>query len=94
MELTLTAAGQVTFGRRLLAHLGVRPGEKISVTPAPGSRLEIGAAARGEKISIDEFQRFAEQESAKADTGVRLSIDDIQHAIAQGYIRHGMRGLQ
>ena len=92
MELTLTARGQVTFNKGLLAHLGVRPGGKISVTPAPGGKLEIGAAAR--KLTIDEFRQIAEEESARVDTGVRATIDDIQEAIAQGYARHGMRGLK
>jgi hypothetical protein len=34
--LTITAKGQVTLGRDLLQHLGVRPGEKVVVNKLSG----------------------------------------------------------
>jgi len=49
--LTVTAKGQVTLRKDLLAHLGVRPGEKIVVEALPDGRLEARAARRGGKIA-------------------------------------------
>ncbi|MBR5950398.1 MAG: AbrB/MazE/SpoVT family DNA-binding domain-containing protein [Actinomycetaceae bacterium] len=91
MELTLTAKGQVFFNKGLLEHLGAKSGEKIAVTRLPGGRLEICAAEK--QLSISEFHKIAEDESQRADTGVRLSAADIQKAVAQAYVEHGLRGL-
>ena len=42
--LTVTAKGQVTLRKDLLKHLGVRPGEKITVEKLPDGRIEVRAA--------------------------------------------------
>ena len=49
--LTITANGQVTLGKKLLKHLGVQPGEKITVAKLPHGRIEISAARPAGKIS-------------------------------------------
>ena len=45
--LTVTAKGQVTLRKDLLEHLGVSPGEQISVEKLPDGRVEVRAAATG-----------------------------------------------
>jgi hypothetical protein len=42
--LTVAANGQVTLRKDLLEHLGVRPGEKITVDKLPDGRIEARAA--------------------------------------------------
>jgi AbrB family looped-hinge helix DNA binding protein len=45
IELTITAKGQVTLRKSVLEHLGVRPGEKVSVSLLPGGRVAVAPAA-------------------------------------------------
>jgi bifunctional DNA-binding transcriptional regulator/antitoxin component of YhaV-PrlF toxin-antitoxin module len=49
--LTVTAEGQVTLRKDLLKHLGVNPGEKITVDKLPDVRIEVKAARPAGKIS-------------------------------------------
>ena len=49
--LTVTAKGQVTLRKDLLKHLGVNPGEKITVDKLPDGRIEVKAARPTGKIS-------------------------------------------
>jgi bifunctional DNA-binding transcriptional regulator/antitoxin component of YhaV-PrlF toxin-antitoxin module len=42
--LTVTARGQVTFRKRVMQHLGVKPGEKIQLDLLPHGRGVIRAA--------------------------------------------------
>ena len=49
--LTVTAKGQVTLRKEMLEHLGVHPGEKITVDKLPDGRIEVKAAQRTGKIS-------------------------------------------
>jgi len=52
-SLTVTSKGQVTLRKDLLAHLGVKPGQRIDVEALPGGRLQLHAEqATG---SIDGF---------------------------------------
>ncbi len=41
--LTVTTKGQVTLRKDLLNHLGVRPGDKITVDKRPDGRIEMKA---------------------------------------------------
>jgi bifunctional DNA-binding transcriptional regulator/antitoxin component of YhaV-PrlF toxin-antitoxin module len=41
--LTVTAKGQVTLRKELLAHLGVRPGQRLDVEVLPGGLLQLHA---------------------------------------------------
>ncbi|MBX5230308.1 AbrB/MazE/SpoVT family DNA-binding domain-containing protein [Rhizobium sp. NLR9b] len=43
-SLMVTKKGELTLGRDLLAHLGVRPGEQIEVEKLPGGELRMRAA--------------------------------------------------
>jgi bifunctional DNA-binding transcriptional regulator/antitoxin component of YhaV-PrlF toxin-antitoxin module len=48
--LTVTARGQVTFRKKVMEHLGVKPGEKIQLDLLPDGRGVIRAARAGGKI--------------------------------------------
>ena len=50
--LTVTAKGQVTLRKDVLEHLGVRPGEKISVDKLPDGRIEVKAPGRPERFQM------------------------------------------
>jgi len=76
--LTVTAKGQVTLRRDLLKHLGVRPGEKITVDKLPDGRIEVKAVRPTGKIS-DVFDFL------KRDDGPSLSIEEMNDIAARGW---------
>ena len=76
--LTVTAKGQVTLRKDLLEHLGVHPGERITVNKLPDGRIEVKAARPGGKIS-DVFGFL------KRKDGPTLSIEKINEITARGW---------
>jgi AbrB family looped-hinge helix DNA binding protein len=76
--LTVTAKGQITLRKDLLEHLGVQPGEKISVEKLPGGRVEVRAARPTGKIS-DVFGLLKTKRKGRT-----LSIEDMNKIIARG----------
>jgi bifunctional DNA-binding transcriptional regulator/antitoxin component of YhaV-PrlF toxin-antitoxin module len=76
--LTVTAKGQVTLRKDLLAHLGVRPGDKIVVEALPDGRIQARAAPRGARIS-DLFGILERQ------GGPSLTVEEIGEAAADGW---------
>jgi bifunctional DNA-binding transcriptional regulator/antitoxin component of YhaV-PrlF toxin-antitoxin module len=76
--LTVTAKGQVTLRKDLLQHLGVHPGEKISVDKLPDGRIEMRAERPAGEIS-DVFNLL------KRKNGPSLSIEQINEAAARGW---------
>jgi AbrB family looped-hinge helix DNA binding protein len=76
--LTVTAKGQVTLRKDLLQHLGVQPGEKVSVDKLPDGRIEVKAARPSGKIS-DVFNLL------KREGGPTLSIEEINRIAADGW---------
>lgn len=76
--LTVTAKGQVTLRKDLLEHLGVRPGEKITVDKLPDGRIEVKAARPTGKIS-DAFNFL------KKENGPSLSIEEMSEIAARGW---------
>ena len=76
--LTVTAKGQVTLRKELLEHLGVRPGEKITIDKLPDGRIEVRAARPTGKIS-DAFDFL------KKKNGPSLSIEDMNKVAARGW---------
>lgn len=78
--LTVTAKGQVTLRKDLLEHLGVQPGDKITVDKLPDGRIEVKAAQPAGDIS-DAFNFL------KRKKGVSLSIDEINKITARGWAR-------
>jgi AbrB family looped-hinge helix DNA binding protein len=78
--LTVTAKGQVTLRKDVLRHLGVRPGEKITVDKLPDGRIVVKAARPAGNIA-DVFDLL------KRKNGPRLSIADMNRVIARGWAR-------
>ena len=78
--LTVTAKGQVTLRKDLLQHLGIHPGDKITVDKLPDGRIEVKAARPAGAIS-DVFNFL------KRKKGASLSIDEINKIAAQGWAR-------
>jgi AbrB family looped-hinge helix DNA binding protein len=76
--LTVTAKGQVTLRKDLLKHLGVQPGEKITVDKLPDGRIEVKAAHPGGRIS-DVFN-ILKREGARS-----LSIDEMNQIVAKAW---------
>ena len=76
--LTITAKGQVTLRKDLLAHLGVGPGDKIEVDTRPDGRIEVRAARPGGQIS-DVFGLLKQPGAAS------LSIEQMNDIIAAGW---------
>ncbi len=75
--LTVTASGRIASGKDILKHLGVRSGEKITVSKLPGGRIEIRAAPSG-NIS-DVFGLL------KRKNGPSLSIEEMNKVAARGW---------
>lgn len=76
--LTVTAKGQVTLRKDLLAHLGVLPGDKVSIEKLPDGRIEVRAAKPTGKIS-DIFGLL------KREGGPVLSIEEMNEITADGW---------
>ena len=76
--LTVTARGQVTFRKKVLQHLGIKPGEKIALDLLPDGRGVIKAARRSGKIE-DFFGVLAGKTKKVA------SIEEINQAAADGW---------
>ncbi len=76
--LTVTAKGQVTLRKDLLKHLGVNPGEKITVDKLPDGRIEVKAARPAGKIS-DAFGFLKKKD------GPSLSIEEMTELAARGW---------
>ena len=77
--LTVTAKGQITLRKELLEHLGVRPGEKISVEKLPGGRIEVKAVRPTGRIS-EAFGFLKAKRRGRA-----LSIDEMNEIVARGW---------
>ncbi|MGH6753446.1 AbrB/MazE/SpoVT family DNA-binding domain-containing protein [Hypericibacter sp.] len=76
--LTVTAKGQVTLRKDILKHLGIRPGEKITVDKLPDGRIEVKAVRPSGEIS-DVFNFL------KRKDGPSLSIEEMNRITARGW---------
>ena len=77
LELTVTAKGQVTLRWAVLAHLGVEPGAKLSVSLLENGRIElVAAAARDDIKSLRGALRRPGQRP--------VSMEEMQEAIEAG----------
>lgn len=74
--LTVTAKGQVTLRKDILEHLGVEPGEKVSVEKLPDGRIQVSAAPSGD-IS-DVFGMFKHK-------GPTVSIEQMNEIARDGW---------
>jgi bifunctional DNA-binding transcriptional regulator/antitoxin component of YhaV-PrlF toxin-antitoxin module len=76
--LKVTAKGQVTLRKEVLAHLGVSPGDRIVVDFLPSGRIEARAARPPE--SIDAFIGCLETNGSRPPT-----IEEINEIAAAGW---------
>lgn len=76
--LIVTSKGQIALSKDILKHLGVRPGERITLNKLPDGRIEMRAARSTGKIS-DVFG------SLKRKDGPSLSIDEMNKIAARGW---------
>lgn len=76
--LTVTAKGQVTLRKDVLRHLGVHPGEKITLDKLPDGRIEVRAARPAGQIS--EVFDFLKRENELV-----LSIEEINRLTARAW---------
>jgi bifunctional DNA-binding transcriptional regulator/antitoxin component of YhaV-PrlF toxin-antitoxin module len=76
--LTVTARGQVTFRKKVMEHLGVKPGDRIELDLVPDGQGVIRAARPGGKIQ-DFFGLLAGKTKKVA------TIEEINEAAARGW---------
>jgi len=76
--LTVTTRGQVTFRKKIMEHLGVRPGEKIELDLLPDGQGLIRAARPTGKI--ESFIGMLAGKTKKIAT-----IEEINEAAAAGW---------
>jgi len=76
--LTVTAKGQVTLRKDVLEHLGVNPGDKITVDKLPDGRVVVRAERTSASIS-------AVFNLLKREKGPSLSIEEMNDLAAQGW---------
>jgi bifunctional DNA-binding transcriptional regulator/antitoxin component of YhaV-PrlF toxin-antitoxin module len=76
--LTVTARGQVTFRKKVMQHLGIKPGGKIELDLLPDGRGVIRAARPGG--TVDGFIGLLAGKSKKVAT-----IEEIDEAARQGW---------
>ncbi len=74
--LTVTAKGQVTLRKDILRHLGVHPGEQLTLEKLPDGRIEVKAARPTGQIS--EVFGFL-----KRPNGAHLSIEELSELAAR-----------
>jgi len=76
--LTVTARGQVTFRKKVLQHLGIKPGEKIALELLPDGRGILQAARPSG--SIDGFLGVLANRTRKIAT-----VAEMNEAAARGW---------
>jgi bifunctional DNA-binding transcriptional regulator/antitoxin component of YhaV-PrlF toxin-antitoxin module len=76
--LTVTARGQVTFRKKVLQHLGIKPGEKIALELLPDGRGLLRAAKPSG--SIDGFLGLLANRTKKVAT-----VEEMNEAAARGW---------
>jgi bifunctional DNA-binding transcriptional regulator/antitoxin component of YhaV-PrlF toxin-antitoxin module len=76
--LTVTARGRVTFGKEVLRHFGVKPGDKIELELLPGGRGVLKAARHGQ--TMDGFVGLLAGRTEKVAT-----MDEMNEAVAQAW---------
>ena len=93
MELTLTSKGQVTFNKGLMAHLGVQPGDKISIVRAPDGHLDIAAAQR-KTTTKEMFVQLRALNESYGRGERHFTLDGIKRGIEGGYVERAKKGLR
>jgi bifunctional DNA-binding transcriptional regulator/antitoxin component of YhaV-PrlF toxin-antitoxin module len=76
--LTVTSRGQVTFRKKVLQHLGIKPGEKIALDLLPDGRGLLRAAKPSGKI--EDFFGVLAGKTKKV-----VTIEEMNEAAARGW---------
>lgn len=81
MSITLTVAskGQITLRKEVLAHLGVRPGDKLTVDLLANGRTQLRST--GGTSPADIFGMLARPGTP------RLSVEEMNEIVASGWAR-------
>jgi bifunctional DNA-binding transcriptional regulator/antitoxin component of YhaV-PrlF toxin-antitoxin module len=79
-SLSVTAKGQVTLGRDLLQHLGIKPGGRVDFEKLPDGELRVRAARPTGTID-----GFLHSLHGKVKREKPLSIEDIDRIAAAGW---------
>ncbi len=82
--LTVTARGQVTLRRDVLAHLGIKPGDKIEIDLLPGGRAQLSTARP--KGPLSQLSGLLVGKT----NGARLTVDEIEESIARAGAAAGL----
>ncbi|MDR2189085.1 MAG: AbrB/MazE/SpoVT family DNA-binding domain-containing protein [Azonexus sp.] len=85
--MTITARGQFTLNKGSMNHLGIRPGEKVTVSMEPDGTIRLAPAKR--KLSLDDVLAGI----SKYDVG-SAPVEEINRLVAEGYAEAGKRGLE
>jgi len=80
----LTAKGQFTFNKQLMKHLGVKPGQRVTIKRLPDGAIRIDAADK----QIDLMSL-----AGSLKTDICLTDAQLQEAIAQAHVKAGLGGL-
>jgi bifunctional DNA-binding transcriptional regulator/antitoxin component of YhaV-PrlF toxin-antitoxin module len=90
MDITLSGRGQFTLNKGFLEHLGVKPGEQVSINKMPDGKLEI--SAKKDKWTVNEAKEYFR--TLLGESKIHLTIDEMNDAIADGYVEAGMKGMR
>lgn len=77
ITLTVTAKGQITLRKEVLAHLGARPGDKLDVELLADGRMQLRPRRGTSAAAV--FGMLARPESP------RLSIEELSETAASGW---------
>ena len=77
ITLTVTAKGQITLRKEVLAHLGVRPGDKLDVDLLADGRMQLRSKRETSAAAV--FGMLAKPGAP------RLSIEDMNEIAASGW---------
>lgn len=80
--LTVTAKGQLTLRKDVLAHLGVKPGDKVELDMLPDGKGVLKAA--GPAGDVRDFVGLLAGKAHKV-----ASLREMDEAIAQGWAGRG-----
>ena len=81
ITLTVTAKGQITLRKEVLAHMGVRPGDKLDVDLLADGRMQL-RSKRGRSVASI-FGMLDRPETR------RLSVEEMNEIAASGWADEG-----
>jgi AbrB family looped-hinge helix DNA binding protein len=87
IELTVTAKGQVTLRKSVLEHLGVKPGDRLSVSMRGDGRVELQPVVR--KADISALRGILHRPGAAP-----ISLEEMQDAIEEGAVARYRRSFE